>query len=113
MPLRADVLRVCCDRDRDPWAISGQRARDLAADAVPSILPGRVRPGADHAKRQSQLFRGVDVLAEKTRRFTIRSSAAQAFTIEREVCLTAPISDCALGAWEWRATPQRQEKLFA
>ena len=113
MPLRANVLGICSDRDRDPWAISGQRARDLAADAVPSILPGRVRPGADHAKRQRQLFGDADALAEKTRRFTIRSSAAQAFTIEREVCLTAPISDCALGAWEWRATPQRQEKLFA
>jgi ribonuclease P protein component len=97
----ADVLGVREHRDCDAWAVSGEWACDLASAAVPPILPRRARSSPSSEKTQ------------RIKRRQCRSFAAQAFTIEREVRLATPIGNGALGTRDARATPQRQEKLFA
>jgi len=103
MPLRADLLGVRDHRHCNAWAGTRKWTCHLAAHALSPVLPRRIGPGATFPETE----------ANTGTNGSYGTSAAQAYTIERAVCSTAPFSDRALGIRGRRATPQRQEKLFA
>jgi hypothetical protein len=118
MPVCADLLRVRHHCNRNAWPGSRIRTCALAALAVSPILPRRVGPGTACRQEQEPILweSGANHPKGEGNSRTeagFDASAAQAFTIEREVCLTTPDGDRAVGSPVRCATPQRQEKFFA
>jgi len=92
MPFCADLLGVRQHRNRNAWTTPRNRTRHLAIAALSPLLPRRARSGSSRPQFICS---------------SCRSSAAQAFNIEREVCHPAPTSGTALGISEQPATPKR------